>query len=75
MQGRYWPNARMVDYFSEQLGLTISQGSLFNFNKEAYDTLEYFEAIAKPKLIESTCVNVDETGININGKRLWLHRA
>ena len=69
------PYARIADYFSEQVGLNISQGSLFNFNKEAYAALEKFEKIAKLKLTESACVNADETGININGKRSWLHVA
>lgn len=67
------PYARIVDYFSEQAGLNISQGSIFNFNKEAYEGLERFEEIAKSKLINSKCNSADETGININGKRLWLH--
>ena len=69
------PYARIIDYFSAQVGLNISQGSIFNFNKEAYDALENFEAIAKSKLIESPCIHADETGVNINGKRLWLHTA
>lgn len=69
------PYARIVDYFSEQVGLNVSQGSLFNFNKEAYEALENFEEIVKSKLIESPRINADETGININGKRLWLHTA
>lgn len=72
-QFQLMPYARIVDYFSEQAGLDISQGSLFNFNKEAYDALEAFEAVAKSKLIGSACNNADETSININGKRLWLH--
>lgn len=69
------PYARIADYFSEHVGLNISQGSLFNFNKEAYQALESFEEIAKLKLINSSRINADETGININGKRLWLHTA
>lgn len=35
--------------------------------------LEAFEAIVKSKLIESGLCHADETGININGKRVWLH--
>ena len=34
-----------------------------------------FDNLAKQKLIESACINADETGVNINGKRLWLHTA
>ncbi len=69
------PYARVVDYFSEQVGLNVSQGSIFNFNKEAYKGLKRFEEIAKSALIKSARINADETGININGKRLWLHTA
>jgi len=67
------PYERIVDYFKQQIGLPISPGTLFNFNKGAYDALKNFEKITKSKLVESECINVDETGININGKRLWLH--
>lgn len=69
------PYKRIADYFGDQLGLSVSEGSLFNFNKEAYDLLADFEAIAKNKLIHSKQLNADETGVNINGKRLWLHTA
>jgi len=69
------PYKRMEDYFNDQLGLSVSEGSLFNFNKEAYGLLADFEAIAKDKLIHSQQLNADETGVNINGKRLWLHTA
>ncbi len=69
------PYGRIEDYFSDQMGLNISTGSLFNFNKEAYDLLERFEQIAKDKLIKSSRANADETGINVNGKRIWLHTA
>lgn len=69
------PYNRIEDYFSEKVGLNLSAGSIYNFNKEAFELLEAFEKIAKNKLIHSSRVNADETGININGKRLWLHTA
>jgi len=69
------PYNRIEDYFSEQMGINISVGSLFNFNKEAYSLLADFEQITKEKLANSKLLNVDETGININGKRVWLHTA
>ena len=67
------PNARVIDYFTEQMGLNISAGSVFNFNQEAYRALEDFERISKERLLASPCLHADETGINVNGKRLWLH--
>ena len=69
------PYKRIEDYFSEQIGINISAGSIFNFNKDAYELLEQFEAIAKLKLINSPVLNADETGINVNSKRIWLHAA
>lgn len=69
------PYKRIEDYFSDQIGLNLSSGSIFNFNNEAYAALELFEQIAKQKLIDSQIINADETGININGKRVWLHTA
>jgi len=67
------PYKRIEDYFRDQLGISLSLGSIYNFNQETYELLESFEEIIKQKLIHSKRLNVDETGININGSRLWLH--
>ena len=67
------PYNRVEENFQDQVGIPISSGSIYNFNKDAYARLEAFEAIVKSKLIESELCHADETGININGKRLWLH--
>lgn len=69
------PYERVADYFINEASIPISVGSLFNFNQEAYALLEEFDAIAKQKLIEAALVHADETGINVNGKRVWLHNA
>ncbi len=67
------PYDRVGDYFSEQVDLPLSAGTLFNFNQRAYELLESFEELAKKKLIDSAVAHADETGININGSRRWLH--
>jgi transposase len=69
------PYERVADYFVHEASIPISVGSLFNFNKEAYHLLEAFDGLAKEKLIAGNVMNADETGINVNGKRLWLHTA
>lgn len=69
------PYERIRDYLTDQCGIAISAGSVFNFNKEAFDRLEEFDSIAKEQLIAQRLLNVDETGININGKCHWLHSA
>ena len=67
------PYSRVEEIFQDQAGIPISSGSIYNFNKEAYDKLELFEKIVKAQLIDSYICHVDETGINIGGKRRWLH--
>jgi len=67
------PYNRVEEHFQDQVGIPISCGSIYNFNEEAYNKLEIFEEIAKTKLIESYLCHADETGININKKRFWLH--
>jgi len=67
------PYERVKEYFHDQVGIPLSKGSLGNFNKEGYEKLESFEENLKKALIESKILHADETGINIEGKRHWLH--
>lgn len=67
------PYNRIEDYFSQEIKVPVSLGSIYNFNKEAYDLLEQFEAIVKRKLVAAPVLHVDETGINVNAKLAWLH--
>jgi transposase len=69
------PYDRIRDHFHDQIHIPVSAGSIFNFNREAYDRLEPFEQWAKDKLAKSDLMHADETGINIGGKRHWLHCA
>jgi transposase len=69
------PYDRINDYFVDQLGIPVSVGSIFNFNKEAFGLLAGFDELVKNKLTQSALVHSDETGINISGKRRWLHSA
>jgi transposase len=67
------PYNRIQDHFADQLNIPVSEGSIFNFNKEAFQCLEDFELRAKNELAASIVAHADETGINIGGKRHWLH--
>ena len=67
------PYNRIQDHFADQLHIPVSEGSIFNFNLEAYRLLADFEGLVKLHLAASKLAHADETGINIGGKRLWLH--
>jgi len=69
------PLARILDYFKQQAGLVVSKGSISNFKKVACSKLEKigFKAWVSSKLLISEVCNADETGINVNGNRIWLH--
>ena len=71
------PYSRIREYFADQLDIPLSSGSLFNFINTAYENLEKTQALAiiKANLVKEKVLHTDETGININGKRQWLHNA
>lgn len=69
------PYNRVEDHFQDQLQIPVSNGSICNFTKEAYERLEVFEQWSKKQLASSSLVHADETGINIGGVRSWLHNA
>ena len=53
--------------------MSVSAGSVFNFNLEAYEHREEAEQIIQQQLIASSLAHADETGINVDGQRIWLH--
>ena len=67
------PYNRVQEVFTDHFGLTISQGSLHNFNKEAFERLEFFEVQAQETLKNAQVLNADETGIQIGDSNHWLH--
>lgn len=67
------PYARIEDYFRDQLQIPISSGSICNFNQDACNRLKPFSVWLTDKLAKESVLHADETGININGKRHWLH--
>ncbi len=69
------PYDRIRDHFQDQMSIPISAGSVFRFNQEAYGQLEVFGQWAKARLAKADLLHVDETGINVGGKRHWLHCA
>jgi transposase len=71
------PYKRIEEYFADQLGVPVCAASLVNFNREAAQKLQALGAVAiiAQNLRSAKVLHVDETGINIGGKRHWLHCA
>ena len=67
------PYNRIEDHFSDQMQIPVSAGSIHNFNQDAFERLEPFEKWVKDQLTASDLIHCDETGVNIGGKRNWLH--
>jgi transposase len=69
------PYNRIEEHFLDQMQIPVSAGSIVNFNKDAYERLEFFDSWVKNQLSLSALIHVDETGINNGGIRGWLHNA
>ncbi len=67
------PYKRIEEHFADQFDIPLSAGSIYNFNKEVYERLAPFEDWVKRELSKELLLHADETGINIGGKRKWLH--
>lgn len=67
------PYARLQQLFLDQFGIEVSQGSLANFNKEAFIKLEEQEKLIIKALKKAEVLHADETGIKIGDKNHWLH--
>ncbi len=71
------PYQRIQDYFQDQLGIPLSTGSIANFNAQCAAQVvdSGASSLIQQRLRQSEALHVDETGININGKKHWLHSA
>jgi transposase len=67
------PYKRIEDYFRDQLQIPISSGTICNFNQDAAKRLVPFGTWLTGELYQSSVLHADETGINVDGKRHWLH--
>ena len=67
------PYKRIEDYFRDQLQIPISSGTICNFNQDASRRLVPFDRWLTGALSKSPVLHADETGINIDSKRHWLH--
>lgn len=67
------PAARCSTLFRDLFGQSISPGTCINIQQDAYHGLQTFEDLLKANIVHSYQLGADETGIQIKGKRYWLH--
>jgi transposase len=69
------PYERTCQLVEDLFSHTLSQGTLYNWNRECYDNLESTEEQIRQGILASSVAHFDETGIRQQGKLHWLHTA
>lgn len=69
------PYERTAEVFMDVFKHPVSPATLVNFNQECFTALAPHDETVKAKIIAAEVTNLDETGVNINGRLHWLHVA
>lgn len=69
------PYDRIGELFQDVFGHRVSVGTMVKANQRCHELLGEVEGEIKRQLREAEVMNVDETGLRIEGKRSWLHVA
>jgi transposase len=69
------PYDRACEFFGDVYGREPSKGTLIAAAADCSNNLVEVEAGIKELLLNEPALNVDETGMRVNGKRKWLHSA
>lgn len=70
------PFKRGAELISDMFNISLSQGTMVNFNNNCHEKLELVEKNIKNAITNCQgAVHYDETGIYIDKKRQWLHVA
>jgi transposase len=67
------PYGRCSEFIEDLTDHRISCGSLSNFQRESFISLEDYEQQVKQRLLQSAYLHADETGLRFNGKNSWMH--
>lgn len=71
--GQLIPYKRISLLLRDLVGLSISEGTIYNTLKECYNNLESFESSIIQSLKSSPILHLDETGAYCKKKRGWIH--
>ena len=75
MEGQLLPSGRTCEILSDIVGVSVSEGTLFNTRTQCFEQLEPIASSIQSAIVASEVVHFDETGLRVNGKLWWLHVA
>jgi transposase len=67
------PQQRITEAMEDLYGVHLSEGTVNTILKNAHERLAATEEAIKAAIRASPVVHADETGMYVNGKRLWEH--
>jgi transposase len=67
------PYKRTVEFISDLFDHELSEGTLYNVQQNAYNSLEDFELDLEASLCISDLAGFDETGMRVMEELYWLH--
>jgi transposase len=67
------PYERITELLVDMLGITISKGTIYNTNRQAYETGAASEEAIREQLTKQPLLHADETGVFCGGSLKWLH--
>jgi transposase len=75
MEGQLLPSARTCEVLNDILGVSVSEGTLFNARSQCFEQLAPIASTIQAAIVDSPVVHFDETGMRVKGKLWWLHVA
>ena len=75
MEGQLLPSARTCECLNDLIGVSISEGTLYNTRAQCDELIAPINAEIKQALASAEVVHFDETGLRVNQQLWWLHVA
>lgn len=75
MEGQLLPSGRTCEILSDIVGVSVSEGTLFNTRSQCFEQLAPIASTIESEIVASNVVHFDETGRRVSGKLWWLHVA
>lgn len=75
MDGQLLPSQRCCELLEQMMGVSVSEGTLYNSREQCFVALEPIEQEIHQGLKSAEVVHFDETGMRVNQQLWWLHVA